>query len=80
MLEELRGSRLLRGVRGGEPADLDAVVDLVLRVAVLATALGDELVAVEVNPLHVNGRRVEALDAVVITSTPDIEHPDWTHP
>ena len=67
MLDELRGVKLLRGARGGEPADLDAVVAAVLGIVALAGALGDDLVAVEVNPLYVHGPRVEALDAVVIT-------------
>jgi acyl-CoA synthetase (NDP forming) len=72
MLGELRGAALLRGRRGGEPADLDAVVAAVLGVASLAGALGDDLVAVEVNPLYISGRCVEALDAVVITDrSPD---------
>ncbi|MFG2077887.1 acetate--CoA ligase family protein [Nonomuraea maritima] len=64
-LSELRGAALLDGVRGGEPADLDAVAGTVARIAALAAALGDDLLALEVNPLLVTGSRVEALDALV---------------
>ncbi|MEU7748401.1 acetate--CoA ligase family protein [Nonomuraea sp. NPDC049158] len=64
-LTELRGAALLRGVRGGEPADLDAVAEVVARVAAFAESLGDRLESLEINPLLVRGSRVEALDALV---------------
>ncbi|PZG19653.1 acetate--CoA ligase family protein [Nonomuraea aridisoli] len=64
-LSELRGAALLNGVRGGEPADLDAVADVVARVTFLAETLGDRLESLEINPLLVTGSQVEALDALV---------------
>ncbi|MER7505725.1 acetate--CoA ligase family protein [Nonomuraea pusilla] len=64
-LSELRGAALLRGARGSAPADLDAVADVVARVAALAGALGDDLESLEINPLLVEGSRVEALDALI---------------
>ncbi|WP_406313698.1 acetate--CoA ligase family protein [Streptosporangium sp. NBC_01639] len=64
-LGELRGHRLLTGARGTEPADLDAVADVVVRIAALATSLGERLESLEVNPLLVRGSQVEALDALV---------------
>lgn len=67
-LGELRGARLLDGARGTEPADLDAVTDVVLRISELARALGPRLESLEVNPLLVRGSRVEALDALVTWS------------
>lgn len=65
MLEGLRGAALLRGVRGSELADLDAVAAAVARVSELATALGDDLESLEINPLRVDGSTVEALDALI---------------
>jgi acyl-CoA synthetase (NDP forming) len=65
MVTSLRGAAVLDGVRGGSPADLDAVCNAVLRLAELAAALGDDLESLEVNPLRVDGSVVEALDAVV---------------
>ncbi|MDQ0382779.1 acetate--CoA ligase family protein [Amycolatopsis thermophila] len=65
LLEGLRGAALLRGARGGEPADLDALADVIARVGDLALALGDDLESLEINPLRVAGNTVEALDAVV---------------
>jgi acyl-CoA synthetase (NDP forming) len=64
-LGELRGAALLRGARGSTPADLDAVADVVVRIGRLAGGLGQRLESLEVNPLLVDGSRVEALDALV---------------
>ncbi|MFI6450489.1 acetate--CoA ligase family protein [Streptosporangium amethystogenes] len=65
LLSELRVSRLLGGFRGSAPADLARVAAAVHGVQRLATTLGPELRAVEVNPLWVHGDRVEALDLLV---------------
>jgi acyl-CoA synthetase (NDP forming) len=70
MLAALRGAQVFDGVRGGAPADLDAVIDAVVRVADLAHALGDSLESLEINPLRVAGPVVEALDAVVTWREP----------
>ncbi|MFG1705206.1 acetate--CoA ligase family protein [Nonomuraea sp. M3C6] len=64
-LSELRGAALLRGARGGEPADLDALAEVVARISAFAETLGDGLESLEINPLLVTGSRVEALDALV---------------
>lgn len=70
MLDELHGRRLLDGYRGSKPVDVDALVDVVLRVARLADALGPQVSAVEVNPLLVDGDRIEALDVLVTAADP----------
>jgi acyl-CoA synthetase (NDP forming) len=78
MLAELRGAKLLHGVRGSPPADLDAVADVIARVGDAAMALGVDLEALEVNPLWVRGSEVEALDALAVwrnPSTPDQKLP-----
>lgn len=64
-LTKLRAAALLEGVRGAEPADLDAITDAVMRVADVAQRLGDRLESLEINPLLVRGRAVEALDALI---------------
>lgn len=68
-LGELRGAKLLTGARGTEPADLDALAEVITRVADLAGALGDDLESLEINPLLVRGSRIEALDALVTWRT-----------
>jgi acetate---CoA ligase (ADP-forming) len=65
LLERLRGRAVLDGVRGAAPADLDAVAAVIARAGDLALALGDDLESLEINPLRVEGRAIEALDAVV---------------
>lgn len=65
LLESLRGAALLHGVRGTPAADLDALAEVVARVGDLALALGDDLESLEINPLHVSGSAIEALDAVI---------------
>ena len=64
MLTELRGARLLSGIRGVPAADIDAVTRAVAAIGDAALALGPTLDALEVNPLWVKGGQVEALDAL----------------
>jgi acyl-CoA synthetase (NDP forming) len=71
LVQRLRGAALLRGARDTRPADLDAVAAVVARVGDLALALGDDLESLEVNPLHVDGTTIEALDAVVTWARKD---------
>lgn len=69
MLEELRGAPLLHGARGRRPADVDQIARVVVRLSECALDLGDRLEALEVNPLLVDGDRVEALDVLIATGT-----------
>ena len=65
MLDELQGRALLYGARGSRPANLDALVDAILRVTQVAQGLGESLESLEINPLRVDGEQIEALDAVL---------------
>jgi acetate---CoA ligase (ADP-forming) len=67
MLGELRGLPLLRGARGTKPADLDALAAVIALLGEAALSLGRSLRAMEVNPLLVDGDRIEALDALIVT-------------
>ncbi|MFH8490661.1 acetate--CoA ligase family protein [Streptomyces longisporoflavus] len=68
MLSELRGRPLLDGVRGAPPADVDALVEVVLRVQRMALELGDDLAELDINPLMVlpRGQGAVALDALAV--------------
>jgi acetate---CoA ligase (ADP-forming) len=68
MLGELRGGPLLRGARGSRPADLDTLAGVISRLGDVALGLNGSLRALEVNPLWVDGDRVEALDVLVVTA------------
>ncbi|MFE0086443.1 acetate--CoA ligase family protein [Streptomyces sp. NPDC058991] len=68
MLSELRGRALLDGVRGGPPVDVDALVEVVLRVQRMALELGGDLSELDINPLMVlpRGQGAVALDALAV--------------
>ncbi|MCX5558541.1 acetate--CoA ligase family protein [Streptomyces sp. NBC_00038] len=68
MLAELRGRALLDGVRGAPPVDIDALVEVVIRVQRMALELGDDIAELDINPLMVlpRGQGAVALDALVM--------------
>ncbi len=68
MVEGLRGSALLRGVRGRPPGDLEAVVDVLMALQRLALDLGEEVRELDCNPLMVlpEGQGVVVVDALVV--------------
>ncbi|MCP3996046.1 MAG: CoA-binding protein, partial [bacterium] len=66
LLAELAVGKLLRGVRGAEPADVGSVVDAMVRLSVLALDLGDRLAALDVNPLIAGPGGCMAVDALVV--------------
>jgi acetate---CoA ligase (ADP-forming) subunit beta len=66
MLDELQGAALLRGARGSEPANIDAIVDVLLRVGGengLLVAGAHELAEMDINPLIVSSDAAVAVDA-----------------
>jgi acetate---CoA ligase (ADP-forming) len=66
MISELRVSRLLAGVRGAPPADLDAVARAITGISTLAADLGDKLLALDVNPLICGPHGAVAVDALAV--------------
>jgi acetyltransferase len=62
MIDELRGSPLLHGVRGEPPAAIDAIVEALLSMSRLLVAC-PEIVEVDVNPLLVFEEEAAAVDA-----------------
>ncbi len=69
MVAQVRGSRLLRGFRGGPKADVAALVDTLVRVSEFAVHLEGKIEELDINPLVVmpEGEGVRALDALVLT-------------
>jgi acetate---CoA ligase (ADP-forming) len=68
MIAGLRVGRLLAGVRGAPPADLDAVIRAVTALSEVACELGDELEALDVNPLICGPHGAIAVDALAVKS------------
>ncbi len=66
MLRELKGYPLLVGVRGAKPADVEALVDVILHVSRLAMDLAGDVAELDINPLIVKPRGAVALDALVV--------------
>ena len=56
MVRSLKGFALLEGARGRPPADVDALVEVVMATATLATALGECLAELDLNPVVVLDR------------------------
>jgi acyl-CoA synthetase (NDP forming) len=69
MLDELRGRAMLDGVRGAEAVDVDALVDIIVKVGRLGLDLADVVAEVDVNPLVVTPSGAVALDALVVPKT-----------
>ncbi|ODU07491.1 MAG: hypothetical protein ABS81_01145 [Pseudonocardia sp. SCN 72-86] len=67
MIDELRGSDLLKGARGAKPVDIDALSEVIVAITQAALSLGDALETLEVNPLRVSTSGIECLDVLVST-------------
>jgi acetate---CoA ligase (ADP-forming) len=66
MLEELRGSALLGGLRGQPAADRGALVDVLMKMQRLAVDLSGHMAEVDINPLLAGPDRAVAADALVV--------------
>lgn len=67
MMEELKGFELLNGVRGQEPVDKEAVIDVLLKVSQLVVDYKDEIQEIDINPLIVYEEGIVAADALIVT-------------
>lgn len=67
MLQELKSYWMLQGARGEKPADIDAVVECILRVSQLVTEFS-EIAELDINPLWVmeDGKGCLAADARIV--------------
>ena len=67
MVEEIKGAKLLHGIRGRPAGDIEALVDVIMHFQELALQVGDRIIELDVNPLLVlpEGQGVVAVDALV---------------
>ena len=68
MLRELRGYRVLEGVRGQQPRDIDALVQAMLGLSEIFSAHRNHLSDLEINPLILGaqGRGAAAVDVRMV--------------
>jgi hypothetical protein len=70
MLDDLRGHRVLDGVRGRPAVDRDAVADLLVALGQLSVERTD-IVEIDMNPVIANAEMALAVDALVVVELPD---------
>jgi acetyltransferase len=66
MLGELRGYKILEGVRGMAPSDIEALVDCIVRLSWLAHEHGATIRELDVNPLTVLAKGAKVVDALLV--------------
>jgi acetate---CoA ligase (ADP-forming) len=66
---ELKVARLLAGVRGAPAADMAPVISAITGLSQLAVDLGDQLEALDVNPLICGPASAIAVDVLAIPRT-----------
>jgi acyl-CoA synthetase (NDP forming) len=73
MIDSLRGAPLLRGYRGGSPADSIALAECIVALTEMAAQLGERLLDAEINPLFVlpAGQGAVAADALAVLGQPE---------
>jgi len=65
MIREIKASPVLQGVRGGRPADLQALADLLLKVSRMAEE-NPEIAEMDLNPIIVYEKGLSVVDARVL--------------
>jgi acyl-CoA synthetase (NDP forming) len=66
MIREVKGYRVLEGVRGRPPADVRALVDVILKLSRLAVDFAGEIEELDINPLIVLPRGVRVADVLIL--------------
>ncbi|HUT55957.1 MAG TPA: acetate--CoA ligase family protein [bacterium] len=68
MVGEIKGIKVLQGIRGQKRRDVAALAETIRRIGDLAWSLRDRIVELDVNPLVVfeDGKGVKALDALIV--------------
>ncbi|WP_457750949.1 acetate--CoA ligase family protein [Thermococcus sp.] len=78
MITEIKSYPILAGARGEEPADIDAIVDLLLKVSDLVNDLDVYIKEMDLNPVFVynKGEGAVIVDARIIAKKPEEKKPE----
>ena len=70
MIREIKGYKVLEGVRGAPPADIAALAEALSALSVFAAANADKLDSIDINPFIVlpEGQGAVAVDALIVPS------------
>ena len=68
MAKEIKGYKILEGVRGGKRCDFEAIAEALMAVSQLAVDLGDSFSEIDINPLVVypEGGGLKAVDCLFV--------------
>jgi succinyl-CoA synthetase beta subunit len=75
MLSRLKGAKLLGSYQGAPPADVDALVELMVRLSHFAADYADDIAEIDLNPVivHAEGQGVSIVDALIIRQSRAVE-------
>ncbi len=65
MINELRGSAILKGIRGEKPSDIDALIEMLLRLSQLMVET-PEIEGIDINPVMALEKGAIAVDARIV--------------
>ena len=65
MISEIKGYKILKGIRGEEPKDIEAIKDLLLKISQL-TLDNPEINEIDLNPIFVFNKGLQVVDARMI--------------
>src|SRR5690625_4679948 len=65
MIQETKGYEILKGTRGKTPVDIDAIIDVLMKLSSLASDYSDQIQELDINPLIVYENGAIAADAMI---------------
>ena len=68
LLDRLQGAPLLYGVRGAAPADIEALIDVMVKLSNFAADFADAIAEIDLNPVlvHAQGHGISIADALIV--------------
>lgn len=66
MIHSLKGSKVLKGYRGSDPADIEALIETIVKVSEMASEHREELQELDLNPVFLYDQGICAVDALYV--------------